>query len=130
MSEIENNAKIAEVEDLYIKLGRAFYEGAYSKSIPELVPLVDEIAILYSKFEAKPKEELEVVDARVCAACEEKAKEEDTFCNNCGMKLDKREVEETKLEEVKIEEIKVFCENCGNRISEGAGFCRECGTPV
>ena len=130
MSETENNAKIAEVEELCMKLGRAFYEGAYSKTIPELVPLVDEIAILYSELQAKPKVEPKVVEAKVCTACGEKAKEKDAFCNNCGTKLDKQEVGETKLEEVKIEEVKAFCENCGNRISEGAGFCRECGTPV
>lgn len=46
-----------------------------------------------------------------CAKCETLNAASNTFCSNCGEKLN----------------VEKFCENCGNKLNETSNFCPNCG---
>ena len=57
--------KLSPLDELYYKLGKAYYEGAFEDPLPELLPLFDKIT--------------ELKRVTPCGQ----------FCTNCGAKLEK-----------------------------------------
>lgn len=103
-----------ELQELYMQLGKAYYEGAYEDPLPQLLPLFSDITDILKKYEEKPK---------VCSGCGAELEEDARFCDVCGKPV---ETEDDICEEPKVP----TCSFCGSPLREGARFCGSCGKPV
>lgn len=70
------NDQLDELSQMYLELGKAYYEGGFEDPLPELITFFDKITQLKQK-----KAE------RFCPNCGEKATESALFCRKCGHKL-------------------------------------------
>lgn len=68
-----------ELEKLYAKLGKEYYEGKFEDPLPELLPLFDQIT--------RVKNEIQFKMQMACPKCGAKIEEKDIFCGNCGQRL-------------------------------------------
>lgn len=103
-----------ELQELYMQLGKAYYEGAYEDPLPQLLPLFSDITDILKKYEEKPK---------VCSGCGAELEEDARFCDVCGKPV---ETEDDICKEPKVP----TCSFCGSPLREGARFCGSCGKPV
>ncbi len=103
-----------KLQNLYMQLGKAYYEGAYEDPLPQLLPLFSDITDIFMKYKKKPM---------VCAGCGAELEEDARFCDVCGRPVD---AEEDICEEPEIPS----CCFCGSPLREGAKFCGSCGKPV
>lgn len=69
-----------KLENLYAKLGKAYYEGGFEDPLPELLPLFDAITEL--KCSRGPTEE-----KAFCPKCGNELKEQAIFCGRCGCRI-------------------------------------------
>ncbi len=69
-----------ELEMLYKKLGKAYYEGGFEDPLPELLPLFDAITEL--KNSQKQTEE-----KAFCPGCGSELEEQAIFCGKCGCRI-------------------------------------------
>lgn len=67
-----------ELEQTYMELGKAYYEGRFEDPLPELLPLFDKITRL--------KNERSAID-RFCPECGNRLKPGAIFCGKCGYKI-------------------------------------------
>ena len=69
-----------DLEKLYAKLGKEYYEGKFEDPLPELLPVFDQIT--------RAKQAMyEVKREPVCPRCGVKIDAGDMFCGNCGERL-------------------------------------------
>lgn len=73
-------AEMSELEQLYLQLGKTYYEGKFEDPIPELLPIFDKITRIRKQYQPKPA-------CPVCAGCGMPVEEEAVFCGNCGYRL-------------------------------------------
>lgn len=69
-----------KLEQAYLKLGKAYYEGGFEDPLPELLPLFEKITRL-----KKAQEEAEAV--QFCPSCGQKVGKNAVFCGKCGYRL-------------------------------------------
>lgn len=105
-----------ERDALYLKLGRAYYEGAYEDPLPQLLPIFDQLTELMKE----PEPEMEV-----CPVCGAEVPEGAVFCEECGTAI---RAKAPAAPELPPEPRR--CPNCGNELREGARFCGKCGEKV
>ena len=75
-----------ELDSLYLKLGKAYYEGGFEDPLPELLPLFDRITGLKAEMEARRIEE---ENRKLLAKEEQKNRMAFRFCTHCGSELEK-----------------------------------------
>ncbi len=140
-----------ELQELYTKLGKAYYEGGFEDPLPELLPLFDRITGLKAQAEAEAKAAEEARKAAEAKAAEEARKAAEAKAAEEARKAAEaqaaaaRAAEEaaaTGDEDATImadpeEETppqkpaaKKWCTQCGSQLSENAAFCWNCGHPV
>lgn len=73
----KNENDNTDLDDLYMQLGKAYYEGGFEDPLPQLLPLFEKITLL--KNPPEPTEEK-------CPNCG-KVVNGANFCGNCGTKL-------------------------------------------
>lgn len=73
-------SKQFELEKLYAKLGKAYYEGKFEDPLPELLPLFDQITKTL-------KQEERTEYRKICPNCGLPVERDSAFCGNCGHKL-------------------------------------------
>lgn len=73
-------AEMSELEQLYLQLGKIYYEGKFEDPLPELLPIFDKITRIRKQYQPKPA-------CPVCAGCGMPVEEEAVFCGNCGYRL-------------------------------------------
>ncbi len=73
-------AEMSELEQLYLQLGKTYYEGKFEDLLPELLPIFDKITRIRKQYQPKPA-------CPVCAGCGMPVEEEAVFCGNCGYRL-------------------------------------------
>ena len=85
LAEKETDAFEKELEALYLKLGKAYYEGGFEDPLPELLPLFDKITGIKTEMEERRRQETEQEDKEtVCPVCGAKLEKDAKFCGNCG----------------------------------------------
>lgn len=77
--------KLSPLDELYYKLGKAYYEGAFEDPLPELLPLFDKITEL--KRAGQTGQEKSAISAQQSKPSDVQVKRQ--FCTNCGAKLEK-----------------------------------------
>lgn len=79
MEKKETEGKInSELEQIYMELGKQYYEGGFEDPLPELLPLFDKITRLRKQYEKGPE---------MCPNCGVKLGENAKFCGQCGYKI-------------------------------------------
>ncbi|MCI8796497.1 MAG: zinc ribbon domain-containing protein [Dorea sp.] len=71
-------SSVSELEQTYMELGRAYYEGRFEDPLPELLPLFDRITRLRNEQE---------ITAGICPGCGNQLKPGAAFCGKCGVRL-------------------------------------------
>lgn len=72
-----------ELDQLYMELGKAYYEGAFEDPLPQLLPLFDKIT-----RQRKDKELYrEQNRVSVCPYCGNVIEDDAIFCGECGKKI-------------------------------------------
>lgn len=71
-----------DLNKLYMKLGKAYYEGRFEEPLPELLPLFDKITRIRKKKEIYDEHRI-----HVCPRCGEAIEPDSIFCGECGHKL-------------------------------------------
>ena len=71
-----------DMEQLYAKLGKAYYEGKFEDPLPELLPLFDQITRAKTEMERQEK-----MRANVCPGCNMPVEPNAVFCGNCGTRI-------------------------------------------
>lgn len=107
-----------QLEELYWKLGKAYYEGGFEDPLPELLPFFDKITALRNQMEETG----------------ERAVEKEIVENVAG----EAPVAETIAEEIPAAEAAAQeaaarpnrCPSCGAELEEDAKFCGNCGCRV
>ena len=66
------------LEQAYMELGKAYYEGRFEDPLPELLPLFDRITTLKNRGNQ---------NGYHCRKCGKEILPDDVFCGNCGAKL-------------------------------------------
>lgn len=74
----EDKKSSGELEQAYLELGKAYYEGGFEDPLPQLLPLFDKITRL--KKEAEKQKGL-------CPQCGGPVEEHAVFCGKCGYRL-------------------------------------------
>ncbi len=95
------------LEQAYLELGKAYYEGGFEDPLPELLPLFDKITRLKNQSEGylEPAANIAELKPEIPAPVLE---EEDSGAGTPGM----------------------FCTNCGAPLEPGAVFCGNCGSKM
>lgn len=76
--------KMEMLNQLYMELGKAYYEGKFEEPLPELLPLFDQITrIRNSMEEANARREI----GKYCPNCGSMLEEDAVFCGNCGKRV-------------------------------------------
>lgn len=70
--------KLSPLDELYYKLGKAYYEGAFEDPLPELLPLFDKITELKRAAQC----------GQFCTNCGAKLEKNARFCIRCGMSVE------------------------------------------
>lgn len=65
------------LEQLYMELGKTYYEGRFEDPLPELLPFFDQITQLRAQENKRT----------TCPECGYKIEEDAVFCGNCGFRL-------------------------------------------
>ena len=128
-----------ELQELYTKLGKAYYEGGFEDPLPELLPLFDRITGLKAQAEAEAKAAEEARKAAEAKAAEEarKAAEAQAAAARAAEEAAATGDEDATIMADPEEETppqkpaaKKWCTQCGSQLSENAAFCWNCGHPV
>lgn len=69
-----------KLENLYTKLGKAYYEGRFEDPLPELLPLFD------ATTELKRSQE-QTDEKAFCPQCGNELKGQAIFCGKCGCRI-------------------------------------------
>lgn len=85
MAEKEADTCEMQLEELYRKLGKAYYEGGFEDPLPELLPLFDQITTLRNQI--KGIEETAAAQPNRCPGCGAELEEDAKFCGNCGYRV-------------------------------------------
>lgn len=65
-----------------------------------------------------------------CKNCGNELKDDDLFCEICGIKCDINNAESESAQQNDDSGNTLFCEKCGNKVSTSDSFCFFCGAPV
>ena len=80
---LASELEMDDLNQLYMELGKAYYEGAFEDPLPQLLPLFDKITKITKKSETgKEKERV-----HMCPFCGDILEEDAVFCGNCGRKI-------------------------------------------
>ena len=74
----EKGSQEPGLEQAYMELGKAYYEGKFEDPLPELLPLFDKITRLKKENEK---------DENVCPHCKSELKPGSLFCAQCGQRI-------------------------------------------
>lgn len=69
------------LEQAYMELGKAYYEGAFEDPLPQLLPLFEKINMIKNNMSGKKQTE------NKCPHCGKPIVAGDMFCGNCGEKI-------------------------------------------
>ena len=117
------NRKIQEckkyISEIYMELGKQYYVLYEDKPDEKLEVLVNRVKDYFMQIEELHKkiEELTKQDIN-CPKCEKILAEGALYCSNCGTKIQKEIIEETR---------KKICTQCGSIIPTDGNFCSVCG---
>lgn len=144
------------LDELYRKLGEAYYNGGFEDPLPQLLPLFDQITeclnqaktieeveepVIDEPMIEEPVAEEEVIEPQVeeakpamktCPKCGAEVSEQQAFCISCGANLKEPEPvkpEPAQPEPVIKEEVK-RCPSCGVEVSANQKFCIKCGASL
>ncbi|MEE1086116.1 MAG: zinc ribbon domain-containing protein [Schaedlerella sp.] len=67
-----------KLSQLYMELGKAYYEGGFEDPLPQLLPLFDKI----TKLKNTPK-----VNENICPRCGNMVEKNARFCGKCGFRM-------------------------------------------
>lgn len=67
-----------ELDELYLRLGKAYYEERENDPLPSLINLFDQISTLLNEPE---------ISVLICPNCHAQFEEDIAFCPHCGTKL-------------------------------------------
>ncbi len=112
------------LDQAYLELGKAYYEGGFEDPLPELLPLFDRITRLRSEAAASEAQQ---------AAADADVKEVKPASEESAEMNEGREEAEAPAEISDVPQTPprpAFCPNCGERLEEGAVFCGNCGYRV
>ena len=68
----------SSLEEAYMELGKAYYEGKFEDPLPELLPLFDKITRMKSR---------QSQNVSLCPKCGNPLEEDALFCGMCGNKI-------------------------------------------
>lgn len=74
----EEKKELDALEQAYMELGKAYYEGGFEDPLPQLIPLFEKITQL--KNPPKPAE-------NICPGCGKILQKNARFCSNCGNRV-------------------------------------------
>ena len=66
------------LDQAYMELGKAYYEGKFEDTLPQLLPLFDKITRIKNE---------EVGDYIVCPECGKRLSKTAAFCGQCGCRI-------------------------------------------
>ena len=70
----------SQLDELYMRLGQAYYEGGFEDPLPELLPFFDQITRIRNQKQKKPENP-------GCPGCGMPTESDAVFCGNCGYRL-------------------------------------------
>ena len=86
------------LDELYRKLGKAYYEGAFEDLLPQLLPLFDKITKIKGLSAGRGQQKRDDVPAqRYCPSCGKLIDGQDRFCGGCGYDLNDVGVKSPRL---------------------------------
>ena len=86
------------LDELYRKLGKAYYEGAFEDPLPQLLPLFDKITKIKGLSAGRGQQKRDDVPAqRYCPSCGKLIDGQDRFCGGCGYDLNDVGVKSPRL---------------------------------
>lgn len=110
-----------EIEDLFNKLGKKYYEENGKAVAPEYKEIVDQITGLYEKVDIAKAELQRLKGVTVCESCGAELPEGTKFCPKCGTKVIEC------VDPVEVVDEKLVCPACGNVEEKEVSFCSACG---
>lgn len=125
------NSMIADEEnqlkELYIELGKSYYEANYSSIPEEYTSLFANIKEKHTNIANLNDQVNKVKGLFPCPNCGASLPSDALFCSSCGTKIEK--TEETVPVAEEATDVK-RCTNCGEPIQDGFAFCINCGAKV
>ncbi len=79
------------LSQLYMKLGKEYYEGAFEDPLPQLLPLFDKITSIKNdmvkKEEAAKSDRSQPEKCAFCPNCGKPVEMDAMYCGSCGFKV-------------------------------------------
>ena len=112
------DAEQQKINDAYLQIGKAYYEGHPTDYAPEYEAHYTSIRTSYETVVALRQKILEAKGLRICPACGSELPRNIRFCSECGTLMADEASDEPR------------CKRCGEPLAEGAKFCTKCGQPA
>ncbi len=109
-----------KIQELYARLGAAYYEKHREDAEEEFVSYIREINETRKKLEEYKLQQMKLKGNSLCPHCGAEISTKSTFCSSCGQPIPH---EEPKPEGP-------VCSNCGNVLEPGSLFCTYCGQRI
>lgn len=119
------NEQEQELKNVYIEIGKAYYEATKQEPSPEFLPLFQSVISIQGAIAGAKEEIAQIKGIRNCINCNAEMANSAVFCPSCGTK---NEVIETISEVVDQDES--TCPGCNQPIGDESVFCANCGTKV
>ena len=111
-----NDTEAEQIEDMYTKIGKKYFELHPNRTDGELGAMVTEVNAAKKRIIDNKMKIGSLLDKNFCECCGEQVDEDALFCNNCGAKMP-----------VKLMPGMVLCKHCNKAVREGIKFCTNCG---
>jgi len=120
------NEEQRKINQVYMQIGKAYYESHMTQADAEFVYLFDNIVESMEKINECESRIQQLKGMTLCPSCGGENKPGAAFCCSCGAKIT---VADPNVSELHRPD-KTVCTSCGNPLKPGAVFCTNCGKKV